>query len=180
LSASALAAYDIPFTEIESSVMAWAREALELRQGEAGDPEGRIMPVHISEGHRAVLDMLARVRRRSDRIDELLAKATMAKARAKRTQDQAKFDAEVAYDTAANDNANNRAPERMVSREERHADAALLSLNERRRAHQAERLVSITTEAHRLISDASWQLGDIRKELREIIHAIQFESSLER
>jgi hypothetical protein len=179
MSASALAAYDLPFSDMESAVMAWAREALELRQGAADDPEGRIGIVHIAEGHRAVLDMLIRVRRRSDRIDELLAKATQAKARAKRTQDQAKFEAAVAYDSATNENALHRTQE-FVTGAERHADAALASISERRKAHQAERLVSITTEAHKLISDASWQLADIRKELREIIHAIQFESSLER
>lgn len=175
-----LAAYDIPFSEIEERVMDWVAEALELRHGPAGDPKGPINGWGSTEDTpRDALDLLLRVKTRSDRIGELLSKVTQAKARAKRAQDQAQFQAEIAYAEAMRNNAARRA-DAFVSARERDADASLDSLEQRRIAHHAARLVSITTEAYDVVSQTYWQLEAIRKDVRATIHALQFESSLER
>lgn len=175
-----VSAYDVPFGKLESKVTAWVKEALDLRHGDAGDPNGPLRPVGMDEGLHVVMDELVRVRSRSDRVDGLLAKVTQAKGRARRAQEGAAFAASQRYDEAQQQNSARRMPGSFTSREERNADAALAALEERRTAHQAERLVSVTAEAYDIINQIHWQLNAIRTDLRAQIHAIQFENSLER
>lgn len=174
-----LAVHDIPLTKMESTIMGWVQEAIDLRYGAGNDTGGALTPVSMSDGYNAIENMLIRVRGRSDRIDELLTKITQARARAKRIQDQAAFAAKVAYDTATQNNAVSRTTE-FSTREERNADAMLASLEEKRLAHQSERMVSITVEAYEVINQIHWSLDSIRKDLRSSLHSLQFESSLER
>jgi hypothetical protein len=174
-----LSVYDIPFSDMEQRVHNWIREAIDLRHGAANDPEGRLTVVAVGEDFHAYNAMLVRVRQRSDRVDGLLANATQARSRARRALHQAKFEAELAYDSATQNNRVQRTQD-FVSREERHADAALDSLEQRRIAHRGERMVSITEEAYEVINQIHWQLDAIRKDLRSSIHSLQFESSLER
>lgn len=174
------AVYDIPFGKIESLVMSWVTEALDLRHGDAGDPQGALRAVGMEEGLHGVLDELVRVRSRSDRVDGLLAKVTQARGRARRAKEHAEFIANQAYDSAQVDNQARRLPNSFMTKEEKNADAALASLEERRASHQAERLVSITAEAYDVINQIHWQLNAIRTDLRALVHAIQFENSLER
>lgn len=165
-------------SDVENQILAWVSEALELRHGTGGDPEGPIPLVTPTMGYAEVNKILYRVRTRSDRVDELLAKATQAKARTRRAQEEAKFNAEVKYDQATQQNRASRSQE-FTSSAERHADAALDSFEARRAAHQASRLVSVATEAFDVISQVHWQLSDIRKDLRATLHSLQFASSLE-
>lgn len=174
-----IAVYDIPFEGVEARVMEWVTEALELRHGEAGDPDGTLAGVLNCEGPDEALHGLRRVVARTDRVDNLLSKVTQAKARAKRAQEHAAFSADIAYDTATQQNAARRTRE-FVTRDERKADAALDSLEQRRIAHHASRLVSITTEAYEVVRQVHWQLDGLRKDLRSSMHALQFEASLER
>lgn len=176
---SDLSVYDLPFTDLQKAVMGWAEEALELRHGSAGDPEGPLAPVPRDMGPEVVDNMLFRARQRSDRVDELLSKVTMARARAKRAQDAAAFQADVSRDQALKKNSENRRVE-FTTREERSANAALDSLEERRTAHEAARLVSITSEAYDIVSQVHWSLNGIRQDLRQQLASFQFESSLER
>jgi hypothetical protein len=173
-----LATHDIPFTGVEAAVVAWVHEALELRHGAAEDPNGPLGYGPAEDSPSAWMAYLTRVRMRSDRVDELLSKVTQAKGRAKRAQDQAQFVADIAYDEAARVNAARR-PE-FSSARERHADASLDSLEQRRIAHHAARLVSVTAEAYEVVNQVHWQLDAIRKDARSTLHALQFESSLER
>lgn len=172
--------YDIPFVKVETSVLSWVEEALELRHGAAGDPDGPLRQVGMEEGLHVVMNELVRTRNRSDRVDGLLAKATQAKGRARRAQEQAAFVASTAYDNAQVKAQANRLPQSFMTKEEKNAEAALGSFEERRVAHTAERLVSITSEAYEVINQIHWQLNAIRTDLRAQIHAIQFENSLER
>lgn len=170
--------YDLPFGEMEQRVIDWVQEALELRHGDAGDPEGKLRVIGPGDGPDAVRHELERVRRRSDRVDELLANVTQARGRAKRARDQAAFSAEVAYDTNATQAASKR--REFSSGRERHSEAQLQSLEERRIAHRMGRIVSVTEESYEVIKQVHFQLGAIRNDLRATIHSLQFESSLER
>lgn len=173
-----IAVHDIPFSEMESKIVAWVDEALELRHGAAGDPEGPLRNVLSSNDDVAImLTNLARVRQRADRVDFLLANVTRARGRAKRAEDQSKFSAEIAYAEAARTNAARRVE--FSSARERHADASLDSLEQRRVAHHASRLVSVTEEAYEVVRQVHWQLDALSKELRATIHGIQFLASLE-
>lgn len=170
---------DIPLSGMEVRVQAWVKEAIELRHGDAGDPKGSIRGWGSSEDSISeVQDLLLRVRTRSDRVDELLAKSTQAKARAKRAQDEAAFSADRVLMEATTQRASRRAE--FSSGREREAEAKLDAFEERRLAHQAGRLVSVTVEAYEVINQIHWQLDSIRKDLRAILHALQFESGLER
>lgn len=174
-----LTEFDVPFNDMEQRVVNWVTEALELRHGSAGDPEGPLRFVDMSDGLEAVDSMLRRARARSDRVDFLLANATRAKFRAQRAREAAEFAAENRQAEALKDNRLNRV-DLFVSKEERMADASLDSLTERRNAHAANRLVSVTQEAYEIIKDVHWQLNAIRNDLRTTVHALQFESTLER
>lgn len=170
---------EVPLSELETRVLSWVKEALELRHGEAGDPQGAIRGWGSADDSiPEVQNLLLRVRARSDRVDELLAKATQAKARAKRAQDEAAFSADRAVMEATKHHASKRAE--FSSGREREAEAKLDAFEERRLAHQASRLVSVTGEAYEVINQVHWQLDAIRKDLRAILHALQFESGLER
>lgn len=174
--------YDVPYTDLEQSMIDWVQEALELRHGKGGDPEGKIKVIDPRLGIDAMNSLLTRVRKRADRVDELLAHATMARGRFRRARDQAAFSAEIAYDEATSQNKENRArigEADFSTREERNAAANLLSLNEKRAAHEARRLVSVAEEAYDVISQIHWQLDAIRKDLRASLHSLQFESKLE-
>lgn len=172
--------YDIPFSELEAKVLSWAQESLELAYGEGGDPEGTLPDYPpLAEGAYPLTEFLKRVVQRVDRVDELYSKATQARARARRAKDQASFDAQVAYDTAMRDNQGRRASI-YVTREEKNADATLDSLEEKRVAHHADRLVSVTQEAYDVISQCHWFLEGKRKDVNMLLKALSFERSIER
>lgn len=179
MSASELSSYDIPFKGVEDALYSWVREALDLRHGAAGDPLGKLTQVDLAEGSQAVNAMLLRVRERSDRVDFLLSSATQAKGRTRRAQEQAQFEADLAYDTATQNRAARRTQD-FTTGAERHADASLDSIEQKRMAHMSARLVSVAAEAFDVINQVHWQLDAIRKDLRSTLHSLQFESSLER
>lgn len=163
--------------DFERQILCWVEEALDLRHGEAGDPKGRIRGAE-QETIAEMTDLLRRVRARSDRVDELLSKATLARGRARRAKEEAAFTADRALMQATQIRAARRTE--YSSAAERAADAKLDSFEERRVAYLRDRLVSVTNDAHEVISQVHWQLDAIRKDLRASLHALQFESSLER
>ena len=169
--------FDIPLTELEQKVMSWVAEALDLRHGVAGDPEGKLNDAP-AETSTEVMNLLRRVRARADRVDGLLANAISARGRARRAQTEAAFVAENRLDQATRERGQKR--REFESGKEREADARLETFEERRMAHQAARLVDVTAEAYEQISKISWQLNALRSDLRETLHGIQFEASLER
>ncbi|WNN95048.1 hypothetical protein SEA_MAGRITTE_71 [Microbacterium phage Magritte] len=172
-----LDAYDIPFSKVEEQVMGWVTEALELRHGEAGDKDGRLSDAD-PEDPRDMMNLLRRVRARADRVDGLLAAATRARGRARRAKTEAEFVAANELDKATSKHASRR--QEFSSGKEREAEAKLDTFEQRRLAHQAARLVDVTTEAHDVINQIHWQFDAMRKDLRASLHALQFEASLER
>lgn len=171
--------YDLPPSGMEATMVEWVTEALELRHGSGEDPEGKLTDVDPSEGIEALMALLSRVRMRADRVDELMSKATRARSRFRRVREEANFAAELAYDEATRKNKTRRSFDDYATKDERKADASLLSLDEKRAAHEAKRLVSFSEEAYEVITQIHWQLDAIRKDLRAALHALQFESKLE-
>lgn len=160
---------------LSSEIMAWVDEAIELRHGTAGDPAG---PLRGSpeETMAEVVQLLQRVRMRSDRVDELLTKTALAKSRIKRASDDAKFSAETAIYTATQQRSARKGE--FTSGREIEADAKLDSFEARRQAHQLALLVDQATTAYDVINNINWQLANIRNDLRARLHALQFEASL--
>ena len=172
-----LSSYDVPFSSLEEQVLGWAKESLELRHGSAGDPVGSLKGAP-QETQSEVLALLLRVRNRADRVDELLSKATLARGRARRAKEEAAFVAERALMSATQQRSARRVE--FSSAKEREADAKLDAFEERKIAHQGERLVSVTNDVHEVITQIHWQLDALRKDLRATLHALQFEAGLER
>lgn len=170
-------AFDLPFDEVGGTVLGWVREALELRHGVAGDPKGTIKDAR-TDTTADLTDLLVRVRTRSDRVDELLSKVTLARGRARRAKEEAAFSADRALMVATQNRAARKVE--FSAAKEREAEAKLDAFEERRIAHQGDRLVSITNDAYEVINQVHWQLDAVRKDLRASLHALQFESSLER
>lgn len=173
-----LADFDLPFSKVEQQVLAWMKEALELRHGTAGDPKGSLKGAQ-HETPAEITDLLLRVRARSDRVDELLSRVTIARGRARRAREEAQFAADRRLMEATQERAGKLGREYETGKE-READAKLEAFEERRIAHQGERLVSVTNDAYDVVNQCHWQLDAIRKDLRAQLHALQFESSLER
>lgn len=173
-----LSFYDAPFSGMETRIVGWVSEALELRHGAGGDPKGKLTPVDPTDGTPAITEALLRVRVRSDRVDELLSRVTLERGRAKRAKEGAQFAADTALMEATKHHADRRVE--FSSGREREAEAKLDSLEQRRLAHQSDRLVGIANDAYEVISQVHWQLDGIRKDIRATLHALQFESSLER
>ncbi len=174
---SELADYDIPFSDLETQVVSWVKEALDLRHGTGGDPQG-LLKGAPEETTGEIMELLLRVRARADRVDELLSRVTLARGRAKRAREEAAFAADRALMEATQQRASRRAE--FSTGKEREADAKLDAFEERRIAHQGDRLVSVTNDAYEVVNQVHWQLDAIRKDLRASLHALQFESSLER
>jgi hypothetical protein len=169
-----LEAHDVPFNAIESRIMQWVEEALELRYGSAGDPDGAIaLPGYEITDHATYANLLARTRIRLDRVSELRDKATQARGRAVRAPKNAEFEAQQAFDQAMQRRGATRTVG-FVTAAEKNADASLDSFEQKRLAHQAERLVSVTTEAKTLIDNAYWGLSSIREELLSFYKGVQF------
>lgn len=172
-------ALDVPLNQTETIVMDWAKEALELRHGTAGDPKGKLSGWGSTEDSPAeIQDYLLRIVARADRVGELLAKATLAKGRARRAKEAAAFEADLALIKATSVHAGKRVE--FSAAREREADAKLDSLEERRKAHHADRLVSVTYDAYEVINQVHWQLDALRVDARTRLRALQFESGLDR
>lgn len=165
---------------IKDAMTSWVEEALELRHGAAEDPEGKLTEPDPAAGIQGVLDMLIRVRQRADRVDELLAKITRARGRTRRNRDETLFSADLAFDTALVTQAAMRGAESYATKEDRNAGAMLATIEQKREAHQAKMLVSLAEESFDVITQVHWQLDAMRKDLRAQLHALQFESGLER
>jgi hypothetical protein len=179
VSAAEVAPFDIPFEGIEIKITEWVSEALDLRYAAAGDPEGPLRAPELTDTPEDIRLALIRSRLRADRVEELMAKITQARSRVKLARDQAKFAADQAYDEATRKNQTTRRAEFVTARE-KHADASLDSIEQRRIAHQAARLVEVADMAHEVVNRVHWSFEGIRKDLRSTLHALQFESSLER
>lgn len=161
----------------EKTVLGWVSEALELRHGAAADPDGALKGAR-QETPDEIRNLLLRVRARADRVDYLLAQATMARGNAKRARDEAAFMADTAVMQATQKRAANRVE--FSSSKEREADAKLDAFEARQAAYQRERFVGICVDACDVISQVHWQLDAMRKDLRSSLHSLTFESSLER
>lgn len=170
--------YDTPLGGIEQRMTGWVEEALELRHGKADDDEGDLRDALFAEGPRDVAHQLVRVRARSDRIDGLLANITRARGRLRRLQSNAKFEADRAYSEEAARGLASRVD--YSSAKERDSNAKLGSFEQQRIAHHAAQAVALADECYEVIKDISYQLSSLRTELRAVLHALQFESTLER
>lgn len=170
--------YDTPLSGVEQRMTGWVDEALELRHGTAEDPDGALEGILYVESPGDLIHALVRVRSRSDRVDGLLANVTRARGRLRRLQSNAKFEADRAYSEHAARGMANRAD--YSSAKERDSDAKLGSFEQQRVAHHAAQAVALADECYEVIRDISWQLNSMRTELRAVLNALQFESSLER
>lgn len=174
----ALDAYDVPPSGQEARVLAWVQEAIDLRYGAAGDDEGTLDSILDVNTPQDVLRALRRVRIRADRVEYLLVQARRVRRRAKSTRDHVTFEASNRFGESIIAEGQRRIE--FQSAEERKQIANLESIEERRLAYQAERLVDITIESYDAINTIHWGLDAIRKDLRSALNAFQFESTLER
>lgn len=166
---------DLPLSGLEVQLEAWTREAVELRHGEAGDPAGKLS-VGTDETPAEALALLRRIRQRADRVDELLQATKRARGRARRALAEAAF-------TAENEIASGIQKQTRMefqSHKEREVAAKLDAFETRRTEHQAIRLLDVANDAVDVINQMHWSLDALRKDVRSSMHAMQFESSLER
>ena len=174
-----LVQYDIPFTKVEEHVMKWAAEALDLRHGDAGDPDGPLglLPVDATVHDMALY--LHRLKTRVDRVDYLILQALQAKGKAARAYQGANFKYEKQFDEASNRVRSKKLFEDYSSGKERASEATLEVFDQKRLAYQADRLAKIATEAYDVIKEVKWQLEAMRKDVRASLHGLQFTTSIE-
>lgn len=173
-----LSIYDIPLSDMEKTMVGWATEAIELRFGEAGDDLGRVRLPDWEAGPTAMISSLGRVRVRLDRVEELQTKAMRARGRITRIQSDAAFEAQRAYDEAAVHRSAFRSQE-YTSAKERNAEAALDSFEQKRAAHQAEKLVALSMQVEEQIKHCYWGLVRLREDHLTLLRRVETMTSEE-
>jgi chromosome segregation ATPase len=163
--------------QLTTTIERLVTEIIELRYGKAEDPEGAL-DHEAGDTPEEVIHMLSRIRARSDRIEELQSQIRRIKGRLTRSQMDAQLEAEIKRDEAFVKNRASRVQE-FTSSDERKADAALDSINEKRAAVAAKRLVDYVQEAYELADQARWSLSAYRQDLRAQLHAMQVVRSME-
>lgn len=164
--------------EFEQKLLGWMEEALELRHGAGEDPKGKVSLPPYELGQPAALEMLQRVRVRLDRVEELQSRARQLKGRAYRLRSTSEFDASLAYDTAMHHNRATLSQD-YKSADEKKADAALASLNQKRELHQRKQVESLATETLDVISHCYWGLEKLREDLLQMLRIHSFVTSQE-
>lgn len=162
---------------VEEQVLAWVKEVIELRHGEAGDDEGRLAEVSIESGTQAIMHELTRVRKRADRVDYIRTNVARLRSRLKKARTQAKFIAEAENMKAMSHR--NKVKIEFDSADAVRAEAGLDSFEERRAAHEAQVLFDVVEDSYWIIDKIASELDSIRNDLRAIIKSLQFESTLE-
>ena len=124
-----------------------------------------------------LVEYLLDVRRRQDRVEELLGRSMRHKVATQRTLDEAKTAAEEEWDrvAVANKNAND-----YTSAKERAAEANLATLDLRRQVRKAEDALAVANELVEQLRLAHRGLDSTRQDIHTILRALSFESSLER
>jgi hypothetical protein len=129
-----------------------------------------------------VLEGLREIRRRLDRVDEIVLILARYKGRATRALAAASGVAQDAWDRSSQqvrDVARGRG-DTYVGPRERYADSNLATLAERRSERSAQTLVSMVEEAYDVARSASRGLDGVRSDFLAYLRGLQFESSLER
>lgn len=152
---------------VEGQLLAWASEALELRHGEAGDASGRVKLPAFELGQPAAVDMLGRVRQRLDRVEELQSQSRQALGRVVRLREEAEYELSLKYDDAISNNRNRYVD--FQSADEKRADAALKSLDQKRKLHQMKRLESHAREVLDVVTQCYWGLSNLREDLLQML-----------
>lgn len=163
--------------KVEAQIIEWVKEAIELRHGDANDPEGPLRAVSIEDGPHAVTYELTRVRTRVDRVDFLRTQVALVRIKLRKARDNAKFQADSKLQEATS--ARGKVKVDFTSAAEIQANAGLDSFEERRAAHEAKVLADVVEDSYRIIDKIAFELDSIRNDLRAIIKSLQFESTLD-
>lgn len=162
---------------VTKQLYSWLEEALELRFGEAGDPEGRLTLPEYEVGPAEFTRVLLRARKRADRIEELLSKSKRVHGRL------------AAIQREAADKTQDKMDEALVSGQhtkmefstglERKAEASLKSFDEKREERKAQRRLDVADEVVGALKDVHFGLAGWRSDVRDVIRTFQLESNLE-
>jgi hypothetical protein len=162
--------------KIENVLQEHVAEALSLRFPETGL---RLETMDPQEVLNALLD----ARKRSDRLDEILANVTRMKHRAARSKTAAAYAAEDAWDHSLamqRSTTVRRNSQEFEGPRERYSKANLDSLEEQRESRTSERQLAIIEEAYDVIRQAKFGMDGWRSDLVSILRTLSFESHLER
>lgn len=165
--------------QLQKKLLKMAEEAIALRYEAGDDPEGPLTPLDTTASYTEVMHELYRTRMRADRIEHLMAKVTQVRGRLRRNRNEKKFEADMRHAAAMRENSARRSFESFSSAKERDSEASLDSFEQLRESHQAAKILDVADECHEVISKLYWQLSDIRKDLRALLHALEFQSTLE-
>lgn len=167
---------------LEAQLKEMIEEALELRYGTAGDPDGTLDLPPSSSSQQDVLETLLRVRARADRLEEIYARLIRTRADGNRRFTLAKATAQEAWNDHLGQQrrASARRGGEFEGPRERYAEADLATLSQQREQRAAERLVSHIEEALDVVKLAHRSLDGFRQDVLAILRSYAFESHLER
>lgn len=163
---------------VEKVLTDFLNEAVELRYGEANDPEGYLRIPDYEDGPEAFARALLRGRARADRIEELLLKAKRAKGILATRARVAADEAQDKLDEALAEGSRNKVE--FSAAVERKAEANLKSFAELRAQRNAARTLAFAEEVVDSINTIHWGLNSWRADVRDILKTFQLESNLER
>lgn len=163
--------------DFEEKILKFVQEVIELRHGDAEDPDGPLRIVSLEDGLRDVAYELQRTRRRIDRVDYLRDQVALIRSRLRKNKAIKDFQAEAKFSQAFSDR--DRVKKEYASALSVKSNATLDSFDELRAAHEAKMQIDLVNESYEIIDRVGRQLDGIRNDLRTMLRTLQFESSLD-
>ncbi len=163
--------------QLVAQAAGWAGEAASLATGAP-----TVDQLHTATPVSHLIQVLADIRRRMDRLDQLLANVSVVRGQVRRQSVAAKNEADDAWDEAAIRRRQQpvQRGDEFYSAREREAEANLATVGERRTARLAADTVSQIEEHYDTVRLFHRGLDRDRQDVHAMIRALSFESHLER
>jgi hypothetical protein len=159
-----------PLSQVEVQLATWTEEALRLRFESVSEIDYTVV------GTDSIRRQLHLLRQAMDAVERLQGNCLRVRGRARRAAKHARSVADEGWDQAV---VQQPRVEYQGPRE-RYAEASLRTFTEQRTAREGEQLVLAADTAYEVVRSAYQGLNSMRQDLRAMLHALQFESTLER
>jgi len=163
---------------VVTALSGWVTQAVELRYAAAGDPEGPVRLPPTEAGLDVVLASLLRVRKRLDRVEELLTNVIQARGKLRQRVEAAESEYQQIWNESLTSDPRLQSRE-FVAPKEKYAHADLSSMKAKRLVLQMRALAAEADSAFEVIRTAHKGLDSLRYDHVVLIRAATVMSSLE-
>jgi hypothetical protein len=167
--------------EFQIAIDSLLKESLELRFGSNGDEKGIVFLPSPQDGPEAILDSLARTRKRLDRLEEVYSKLIRLKGSASRRAEEAKAVFEEAWEASSSASRSRPVVKGdFTAPRERYADLNLQHFELKRASRAAAELLSKASEAEQVVRLLHRGLDSLRYDHIAMLNGMNVLANLER